>query len=61
MITSIWIKPGEDLTTALRIRKQVFQQELEWKPEEDQDVLDAYSYHLVLLYNDVPAATGRIS
>ena len=29
MITSIWIKPGEDLTAALRIRKQVFQQELE--------------------------------
>ena len=61
MITSIWMKPGDDLTPALDIRKQVFQQELGWKPEEDQDALDAYSYHLVLLYNDVPAATGRIS
>ena len=35
MITSIWIKPGEDLTPALDIRKQVFQQELGWKPEEE--------------------------
>lgn len=61
MITSLWMKPGDELTPALDIRKQVFQQELGWKPEEDQDVVDAYSYHLVLLYNDAPAATGRIS
>ena len=28
MITSIWMKPGDDLKTALDIREQVFQQEL---------------------------------
>ena len=61
MITSMWMKPGDDLSTALEIRKQVFQQELGLSQTEDQDALDAYSYHLVLLYNDVPAATGRIS
>ena len=61
MITSLWMKPGDDLTAALRIREQVFQQELGLSQAEDQDALDAYSYHLVLLYNDVPAATGRIS
>ncbi|MEE0095286.1 MAG: GNAT family N-acetyltransferase, partial [Oscillospiraceae bacterium] len=61
MITSIWMKPGDHLKTALDIREQVFQQELGFTKEADQDVLDAYSYHLVLLLNDVPVATGRIS
>lgn len=61
MITSIWMKPGDNLKTALDIREQVFQQELGLTKEADQDVLDAYSYHLVLLLNDVPVATGRIS
>lgn len=61
MITSLWMKPGDDLKVALDIRAQVFQQELGLSQAEDQDALDAYSYHLVLLYNDVPAATGRIS
>ena len=61
MITSIWMKPGDDLKTALDIREQVFQQELGFTKEADQDALDAYSYHLVLLLNDVPVATGRIS
>ena len=61
MITSMWLRPGEDLTVPYEIRRQVFQQELGLIPQEDQDALDAYAYHLVLLLNDVPVATGRIS
>ena len=61
MITSMWLRPGEDLTVPHEIRQQVFQQELGFSQQEDQDVIDAYAYHLVLLLNDVPVATGRIS
>ena len=61
MITSMWLRPGEDLTVPHQIRQQVFQQELGFSQQEDQDVLDRYAYHLVLLLNDVPVATGRIS
>lgn len=61
MITSMWLRPGEDLSVPHAIREEVFQNELGFTREEDQDVLDAYSYHLVLLLSDVPVATGRIS
>ena len=61
MITSIWLRPGEDLTVPYSIREEVFQKELGWTKEADQDVMDAYAYHLVLLLNDVPVATGRLS
>lgn len=61
MITSMWLRPGEDLTVPLALRKQVFQEELGFTEEEDRDGLDAYAFHLVLLLNDVPVATGRIS
>lgn len=61
MITSIWIRPGEDLSTALEIRKAVFQNELHWDRDMDQDQVDPYALHLVLCLNDVPVATGRIS
>ena len=61
MITSIWLRPGEDLTVPRSIREEVFQKELGWTKEADQDVMDAYAYHLVLLLKDVPVATGRLS
>ncbi len=61
MITSLWLRPGEDLTPALELRKTVFQQELAWSAEEDQDGQDAYAFHLVLLLKDEPVATGRIT
>lgn len=61
MITSIWTKPGEEHPAALDIRRQVFQEELGWTPDMDQDLVDNYAYHLVLLLSDVPVATGRIS
>lgn len=61
MITSIWMKPGDDISAALEIRKSVFQEELGWTKEQDNDLLDNYAFHLVLLLNDVPVATGRIT
>lgn len=61
MITSKWIRPGEDISEALNIRKQVFQEELGWSQAMDQDAIDAYSYHLVLYHQDAPVAAGRIS
>lgn len=59
MITSKWIRPGEDISEAMGIRQEVFVEELGW--ENAQDVLDPYAYHLVLYYNDAPAACGRIT
>lgn len=61
MITSLWMKPGEDISAALELRKGVFQQELGWSPEQDNDLMDNYAFHLVLLLNDTPVATGRIT
>lgn len=59
MITSKWFRPGDDITEALTLRRCVFEEELGFI--ETQDVLDQYGYHLVLYYNDVAAACGRIS
>ena len=61
MVTSLWMKPGEDISAALEIRKSVFQDELGWEAEQDNDLMDNYAFHLVLLLNDVPVATGRIT
>ena len=61
MITSIWLRPGEALTVPLELRRQVFQEELGWPQEADRDLLDPYAFHLVLLLNDTPVATGRLS
>ncbi len=61
MITSMWIRPGDDISAALEIRESVFQEELGWTKEEDNDLLDNYAFHLVLILNDVPVATGRIT
>lgn len=61
MITSIWLKPGEDLSPVLDIRKSVFQEELGWTEAQDHDLIDPYAFHLILLLNDVPVAAGRIS
>lgn len=58
MITSKWIRPGEDISTVLDIRREVFVEELGWETAED--IMDAYGYHLVLYFNDAPAACGRI-
>jgi predicted GNAT family N-acyltransferase len=57
----MWLRPGDDLSVPLELRQKVFQEELGLSKEQDQDNLDAYAFHLVLLLNDVPVATGRIS
>lgn len=61
MITSLWLRPGEDAAVALELRKSVFQEELGWHCEQDHDTMDAYAFHLVLFFHDVPVATGRIT
>lgn len=61
MITSLWMKPGDDISAALGLRKNVFQEELGWPQAQDNDLLDGYGFHLVLIMNDVPVATGRIT
>lgn len=61
MITSIWTAPGGDDSAAKELRRQVFQQELGFAESEDRDGMDACAWHLVLLMNDEPVATGRIS
>lgn len=61
MITSIWTGAGGDASTAWEVRRQVFQQELGFAPEEDRDAQDSYAYHLVLMMGDVPVAAGRIT
>lgn len=61
MITSLWMKPGDDISVALELRKTVFQEELGWPREQDNDLMDNYAFHLVLILNDVPVATGRIT
>ena len=60
MITSRWIRPGEDATEALAIRKRVFEEELGLPEKWNLDGKDAYALQLVLLQDDVPVATGRI-
>jgi predicted GNAT family N-acyltransferase len=59
MITSIWAGPGGDTATAKALRKAVFEDELGL--ENTWDLTDDYAFHLVLLLDDVPVATGRIS
>lgn len=61
MITSIWTGPGEDNSAAKELRRQVFQEELHIPAAEEWETQDAYAYHLVLLMNDIPVATGRIT
>ena len=61
MVTSIWIRPGEDAAAAHAIREEVFQRELGFSPEDDRDLMDPYGFHLVLKLNDIPVAAGRIT
>jgi len=61
MITSIWTSPGGDASAAQELRREVFQHELGFSTAEDQDGQDAYAWHLVLLLNEEPVATGRIT
>ena len=53
MITSKWIKPGESLDTVSALRAQ----------SDDApcaDMLDQFSYHLILSLDGTDVATGRI-
>ena len=61
MITSLWMKPGDDLTAALRIREQVFQQELGLSQAEDQDALDGFPMTALALQSSAESACCRNS
>lgn len=61
MITSIWTGPGEENPAAKELRRKVFQEELQIPAAGEWETQDAYAYHLVLLMNDTPVATGRIT
>ena len=61
MITSVWTRPGESNPQAADVRKAVFQEEMGWSNEQDRDFMDAYSYQLALLLNDIPVASGRLA
>ncbi len=60
MIESKWIRPGEDISEARALRREVFEAELGWTREMHEDAMDPYSYHLVLYFGDEAVAAGRI-
>ena len=60
-MTSIqWIPPGGDISEAWKIREEVFIREQHVSYEEEVDGLDPASWHLVLLEDNAPLATGRL-
>ncbi len=61
MITSIWAGPGGDFAAAKAIRQAVFVEELGMDPALGWDTTDDFSFHLVLLLDGEPVATGRIT
>jgi len=54
------IKPGEDLSEAMKIRIPVFVEEQNIPKENELDKNDKISYHAVLYDNNVPVACGRL-
>ena len=61
MITSLWMPPGGDGSLPRALRHQVFCRELGLEEALAWDSSDAYGVHLVLLLQDKPVATGRIT
>ena len=55
-----WLKFGEDLTDAWKVRTEVFTKEQGFSQEDDRDEMDKMSWHCVLYDEDGPFATGRI-
>ena len=61
MITSIWIRPGEDAQTAKTLRRQVFCEELGLDESLAWDASDPYAFYLVLFNEGEPVAAGRMT
>lgn len=60
MITNKWIKGRDDISDALKIRNDVFVEELNMTDEPEEDENDELSLHLVLYDDGLPIATGRV-
>lgn len=61
--SSLWLdgrNTDEDLSQAFSVRIRVFCDEQGYSPEMELDDLDREAYHLILLENNLPIATGRI-
>ena len=54
------IKPGEDISEAMKIRIPVFVEEQKIPKENELDKNDKISYHAVLYDNHIPVACGRL-
>lgn len=59
-ITSRVITNEQDLQAAFDIRKKVFVDEQGVPAENEYDEFDATAKHVLVLYDDVPVATGRL-
>ena len=60
MVRGKFYSGQEDLTEILKIRKQVFQEELGIAPAAEEDGQDGICMHVLAYDGDVPVATGRI-
>ena len=54
------IKPGDDISEAMKIRIPVFVEEQNIPKENELDANDKISYHAVLYENEIPVACGRL-
>ena len=62
MISTQWIMgiSGEELAEVHAIRYAVFCKEQQVDPSIERDDLDSSAIHLLVYFNDIPAATGRL-
>jgi len=60
MITIIEIKPDGDYSVSADIRKTVFVEEQGIPVKDEMDDHDAFSWHIILYADSVPAGSGRI-
>ena len=61
MVRGRFYSGQDDLTEVKKIRQQVFQQELGFSVEIDEDGQDDFCMHVLAFDGEVPVATGRIS
>ncbi len=61
MIEIKWLSGKEDLSLCRKLREEVFCNEQGIKKETEFDGFDSVSFHLLILENNLPAGTGRIT
>lgn len=60
MLEIRWINNTDDLTDVYKVRRKVFIEEQNIKPEIEFDGTDRYSISTLIYEDDVPVATGRV-